>query len=60
MQRMTIQEWVKKVEADKPGEQAEDSRLYLIWDGETVFYVGQSRSPYNKATGSHGAAVAWS
>jgi hypothetical protein len=56
MQRMTIYEWIKKVEAEKLGEQAEDYRLYLIHDGETVFYVGQSQNPYNRFLAHMGLA----
>ena len=48
MQRMTIKEWAEKVETNATGMQAEHYRIYVIRDGETVFYVGQSHNPHNR------------
>jgi hypothetical protein len=41
---MTIKEMLQK----QPGIQVIRYRLYLIRDGEVVFYVGQSTNPYNR------------
>jgi len=45
---MTIKEWAEKVETNATGMQAEHYRIYVIRDGETVFYVGQSHNPHNR------------
>lgn len=48
MQRLTIKEWAEKVEAGYTGVKAEDYRIYILRDTETVFYVGQSINPFGR------------
>ncbi len=38
MQRMTIKEWIEKVETDSPGMLVEDYRIYVVRDGETILF----------------------
>jgi hypothetical protein len=42
------QQTIKEVLSENGGIQEADYRLYLMRDGETVFYVGQSRNPHNR------------
>ena len=42
------QQTIKDTLSQGGGIQEADYRLYLIRDGETVFYVGQSRNPHNR------------
>lgn len=44
MKQLTIREMLQ----EEPGIMTEDYRLYMIRDGETVFYVGQAGNPYNR------------
>lgn len=48
MLQMTVKEVITKYLRQPPGIRTEPYCIYLIKDGETVLYIGQSGNPYNR------------